>query len=103
MNTITFHNTEQLRQLAADVGNHFFDRDALRFFGSRIGSDVFAGRYFVTSERDSSGAVWNGERRYTVRSYSYADGRLDIDTVGEFGEHATRANALAAVRSLLSQ
>ena len=102
MTTVTFHNTEQLRQFARDVGSHFFDRDTMRFFGSRVGSEIFAGRYFVTSERDAMGAAWGGARRYTVRSFTYADGRLDIETVGEFGKHATRSDALAAIRALVS-
>lgn len=102
MTTTTFHNTDQLRQLARDTGNHFFDRDALRFFSSRIGGEIFAGRYFVTSERDATGAAWGGARRYTVRSFTYADGRLDFETVGEFGEHATRADALNAISKVVA-
>lgn len=103
MTTLTFHNTDQLRYLAREVGSHFFDRDTMRFFSSRIGGEIFAGRYFVTSERDATGAAWGGARRYTVRAFTYADGRLDFETVGEFGEHATRGDALATVRALVSQ
>jgi len=93
-----FHDTTQVRELARDCGNHFFDADSMKHFGSRIHDRVYGGRYFVTSEQDNTGHAWDGQRRYTVRSFDYEDGRFTIDTVGEFGEYATatKAHAVAA-------
>lgn len=85
---------------------HWFDDDTLRFFGCRVMSTVWGGRWFITSEKDagvlmSDGTLrsaWNGERRYTIR-LAKADG--DIDTVGEFGQYATHGEAMKAVRALV--
>ena len=84
---------------------HWFDDSTRRFFGCRILPTVYGGRWFITSEKDngvvlSDGklhAAWNGERRYTIR-LAKADG--GIETVGEFGQYATRNEAIKAVRPL---
>jgi hypothetical protein len=103
------YGTAELRQLAKRFGNHFFDPETLRYFGSRIGSSVYAKKYFVTSERDPFGNAWDGQRLYTVRAFSFdtatrEDGRvivvMDIETVGEFGQYRSNAQALAAIRKL---
>jgi hypothetical protein len=48
------------------IGQHFFSPSAMRWFNSRIGSTIYGGRFFITSEQDSYGA-WGGKRRYTIR------------------------------------
>ena len=83
------NTTTELKQLARDCGNHFFSPGAMRFFNSRVGAKVYRGRYFVTSEQYSE-----EPRRYTLRSFAYADGVLMIDTVGEFGQYATGRDAV---------
>lgn len=84
-------------------GGYFFDRGAMRFFSSRILSPVFPGGVFVTSERDRGRVMfggyvppaWGGERRYTVR---VCDSAGDILPASEFGQFATRSEALAWAR-----
>lgn len=71
-------------------GGHWFDAATLRYFGSRIGSRVYAGRFFISSEQDSYGA-WGGRRRYTIRIIR---DNADIDTFGEFGQFASRSGAV---------
>ena len=93
-----FHNTYQIKELARDCGNHFFDPTAMRWFGSRTHERVYGGRYFVTSEQDSMGHGFGGQRRYTVRSFEYVDGRVYIDTVGDFGAYETSAQAHRAAK-----
>lgn len=61
---------EQIKSANAAAGFHFFEPDTLRFFRSRIGSKVYGGRFFVTSEEGPSGG-----RRYTVRE-ALPDGRI---------------------------
>ena len=75
-------------------GLHFFDADTKRFFGSRIGKEVYGGCYFITSEH---AGFSDTTRRYTVRM-ALPDGK--IETIGEFCEHATRASALHVIRGL---
>jgi hypothetical protein len=90
------NNTTQLKELARDCGNHFFTPGAMRFFNSRVSNNVWGGRYFITSERYS-----DEPRRYTVREFVYSEGRLTIDTVGEFQEFGKMSQAIKRVRELV--
>ncbi len=76
-----------------DAGCHWFDPDTLRFFGSRISEASFDGRYFVTSEDNFDRSA----RYYSIRE-AMSDGQ--VDTVGDFQEFATRAQALAGIARL---
>lgn len=91
---------------AQDHGSHWFDASTLAWFGSHaaagpiIGADGRA--WFVSSEQDRNDSgmrAWNGARRFTVRAYDPI--RARVETVGEFGEHATRASAYRAMRDAL--
>jgi hypothetical protein len=81
-------------------GYHFFSADTLRFFSSRIGQDAYEGPggvYFTTSEqfRPSGGAPFR--RRYTVRRFDPATGR--VKTVGDHQQYASSSAArMAAAR-----
>ena len=82
---------------------HFFDRDTMRFFGSRIvGDRTIAGRFFITSEQDRApyGRVWGGARRYSIRE-AMPDG--SVETVGEFGEFSTADAARRAAKRIASE
>jgi hypothetical protein len=100
----TFRDIGQVRYANNQLGHHFFDRDTLRFFSSRVHDDLYGGRYFVTSERDESygsfGAAWDGERRYTIRKAN-PDG--SIETVGQFGQYGSRSGAHAAAARLAGE
>ncbi len=94
-----FHSVEEIREANRRSDYHFFDTDTMRGFGSRVVDEVYAGRIFITSEKDrshtysdgtrSSGA-WNGQRRYTVR-IARDDG--SVGELSEFGELDTLAQA----------
>ncbi len=63
-------------------GSHWWDRGAMRSFGTRVGQQVYQGDggiYFVTSEKPL-----HGPRRFSVRKYNPTE--KDIDTVGKFCE-----------------
>lgn len=82
---------------AKSAGSHFFDRDTMRFFRSRIvaGPYVGAGRcLFVTSERRDSSVA----RGYTVREQT-EDGH--VHTVGEFQGYKTGLAARKACGKLV--
>lgn len=85
--------TELIKKVKA-TGSHFFDRDTMSFFNSKLIS-VYGGSkgvYFVTSEKP------RGERAaYTVRGFTVARG---VDTVGEFMGYAKGADAQRAARAL---
>jgi hypothetical protein len=79
----------------AETGSHFFDRDTMRFFGSRVLDGVIGGRFFITGER--SGFDHGSPRMYTVREFM-PDG--SIETVGDFNGYASPAAARRAAREL---
>lgn len=63
---------DELRDLVTRSGSHFFDRDTMRWFKSRL-EDVYAGPdgwYFVTSEKHEGPSIGgrriNEPRLYTV-------------------------------------
>lgn len=94
-----------LGQVRAHHTGHWFDRDTMRFFNSRLPADsspLIHGRYFISSEkRDgvyiSSGYVPGSPRAFTIREV-LSDG--SIQTVGEFQGYSTRARAERAARGL---
>lgn len=88
-----FFTIEQIEQANHDHGHHWFDPDSRRFFKSRASGPVIAGRYFVSSERQSMAYP----RLYTIREVNENGA---IGTVGEFQEYASKRTALNAARAL---
>lgn len=68
-------------------GGHFFDRDTMRFFGSRIESDLYKNRCFITSEKNFDGT----KRYYTVRQFN--KDFTSIHTIGEFNKITSKHTA----------
>lgn len=81
-----FQSIEEMVTLNKKIGHHFFDPDTLRFWQSRISPQIYAGRYFVTSESSFDRKT----RFYTVREM-LKDGR--INTVSEFQQLKSRSAA----------
>ncbi len=90
----------------SDYTGHFFSRDTLRFFRSRIGKLAYIGNdtepsltfYFLTSEKkcfDDFRRVW------TIRKITRNDNGILIDKVGEFGGFESKAQAFNALREIL--
>ena len=87
----TYRNVEEIREANAAAGLFFFSPSTMRFFDSRVGSRVYGGRYFVTSERFSEASP----RLYTVRR---AEDDGSIEDASGFQEYTTAAEArLAAI------
>ena len=84
---------DEIRDAMIADGSHWWDTSTIRYFQSRIGSEVFqgiGGIFFVTSERDRH-AKYNTQRAYTVRQFNPAT--LSIGNGSEFQEHPTRTAA----------
>ncbi len=76
---------------------HFFEPATLRFFNSRVGSDVFSGPggiFFITSERFNR----ESRRMYTVRQFDPCTG--DVSTVKGFQKFLSRNAALRTAESI---
>jgi hypothetical protein len=77
--TTPLRNMTEVIQAVQFRGSHFFDRDTMRAFNSRLADDVYVtkfGTFIITSEKDRpftysdgrpSPGAWNHNRRYTVR------------------------------------
>lgn len=84
---------DAIKKANAEAGSFYFSPDTMRFFRSRVMSDVFPledGALFVTSER-REGDI----RRYTIRR-AWDDG--DIATLDGFQAYTSRNGALKAAK-----
>lgn len=94
-------NLADVRKVARQTGNHFFDRETMRHWNSRICDSLtrtlYDGRvWFITSEKmpdDGEGNTF--PRLYKVRRAMMIDNRLLIDTIG--GEHESSKVAYRAM------
>ena len=71
---------DQIRNIMNQSGSHWFDRNTMSFFGTRIESAVYGTSdpvFFVTSEKPP----W-GPRKYSVREFCASEKK--IRTIGEF-------------------
>lgn len=89
-----YQTVQEIRDANEAAGHFWFSPHSMRFFGSRILSGVYGGRYFVTSEKrpDSS-----DPRLYSVRVVRESGA---IDTVGKFQGYQSASAARAAARKL---
>ena len=88
-----FNNITEVKKANKENGQHFFDRNTLAFFGSKVYPDLYtvAGRqFFVTSEDNFN----RTEKGYTIRE-AMPDG--DIETIGDFLQYATKEQAIFAI------
>lgn len=90
---------DEAKRINKEKGFHFFDRDTMRFFNSRIEKDALQfgqlidNKYFVTSEQFVPSHGKPDKRKYTVRKYYPDTG--NVKTIGEFQEFATKKQARA--------
>ena len=84
-------NMTDVKRHNKEVGHHFFSKDTMGFFNSRIESNLIGGKYFVTSEKNDD---W--PRLYTIREYDKTTGR--ISTHGDFQQYKTLRAAFEGVR-----
>lgn len=61
---MSFKTISDVRAANKAAGHHFFDRDTMRFFRSRVVSGLYAGRYFITRE------IFGERPTFTVREVS---------------------------------
>lgn len=93
---VKFSNMADVRTANRELGHHFFERDTMRFWRSRVCSEVIGGRFFITSEQFGD----DSPRLYTVRECE-DDG--SIRTVGEFQQYRTREAAYAEARAMAGE
>lgn len=103
-----YHVNDLIREYERTSSGHFFDRDTMSFFGSRV-VEYFRGNgktaYFITSEKNPFCS--NSKRLYTVREVkrvkakSFYGYKYNVNTVGEFQGFKTSAAAKKYIEKLL--
>jgi len=91
-----------VRRLNREKGQYFFSRDTMKFFNSKVESDLIGDKYFVTSEQfsgDPALGVPAGDRLFSVREFDSKTGR--VKTYGDFQKFKTRAEALQKAKELV--
>lgn len=89
---------EDVIRMCKEEGNHFFDRDTILFFGSKVETKLFDNFTFVTSDDN-----WNRtERMYTVRQFDpyYESMGGMIKDVSGFGEFKSLEDAVEYAKSV---
>lgn len=97
---MSFDSVDHVKWANKRAGQKWFDDDTMAWFSSKIETGLFGGRFFVTSEQDKHGHVWDGKRRYTVRR---AEDDGEITDASEFGQFASLARATEAARNFARQ
>jgi hypothetical protein len=88
-----FNNITEVKAANKNKGQHFFSKDTLAFFGSKVYPELYtvAGRQFFITSEDNFNRTKKG---YTIREVM-PDG--DIETLGEFLEYETKEQATFAI------
>ena len=76
-----------IKLLNQSIGHHFFSRSSMRFFNSKIESDLLYDKYFITSERFDA----TRPKMYTIRRVADSG---DIFKLGEFQQFASKKRAI---------
>jgi hypothetical protein len=84
-------NMKEAKAISKANGGHFFDAQAMRFFNSKIESELIDGKFFITSERYDM----DSPKLYTIRQISET-GQI-LDDLGDFQEFDTLHGALVAL------
>ena len=88
-----FNTIAEVKKANKAKGQHFFDKDTLAFFGSKVYPELYtvAGRQFFITMEDNFNRT---EQGFTIRE-AMPDG--DIETIGEFLQYATKEQAIFAI------
>jgi hypothetical protein len=85
-----YTHVDEIKAANRALGHHWFDRDTMSFFDSKVYGSVHYGRYFISSE-----VPWGVEkRRYTIR---VADERGAVDTIGAPAQYTSYTQAAQAL------
>ena len=103
--TIAYSSSELIDQYNRTSSGHFFDKNTMRFFKSKVTSEYRRlddnSALFITSEVNPSGEKrWSLRLAKIVNKCDYTDSikKIDIDTVGEFHSFDTKYQAVKAMK-----
>ena len=91
------YTIEQMQALNERKGGHWFSKDTMRYFGTRILYGTNVRNHLITKENNHD----NTERRYTIRKFDTET--YNVETVGEFLEYPTRGQAVSALERIIAE
>lgn len=101
---------DELKSLVTSAGSHFFDRGSMKFFNSRVNSEVWAvsdGWIFLTSEQFQPSQGPAEKRKYTIRKVVIQDGDLYITEpeghTDGFQKYFSTSEAKRAIRRMVAE
>ena len=59
----TYTTIDEVKLVNAEIGHFWFTKETMKFFNSRVESELLKGKYFVTSERQQK----SEPKLYTIR------------------------------------
>ncbi|MCX6821614.1 MAG: hypothetical protein NTW30_02425 [Candidatus Aenigmarchaeota archaeon] len=80
-------NMEDVKRINEEKGQYYFTESTMRFFNSKVESELIEDKYFITSEQFDEKAP----RLFTVREFNKESGW--IRTIGKFQEFKDRFQA----------
>jgi hypothetical protein len=85
-----YTSIQQIKSANRSAGKHFFDEAAMKFFNSRVLSELFGpeGDIFITSEKCDVPYYPSVPRYYTVRQILEDGSVIDLSEFQEFGSSA---------------
>jgi hypothetical protein len=92
-----FKTMTEYRKHCKENGSHWFDRDTMNFFGSRIETHLKGGRWFIESQ---DGGFHDEPRVYILRYIAHEKDSRGYSPIEKFASFATRADALGAFKAI---
>jgi len=87
------YTIEDIKRNNKKAGFHFFCKETMRFFNSKIETGLYKDNTFITSEQFD----YKSSRVYTIRKA--VDVGESIKTIGEFGQFETLEKAIKEIEN----
>lgn len=84
----------EAKEIYKQNGGHFFNKDTMRFWGSKTETELYKNRCFVTSDDNFD----RTKKLYTIRQFS--EDYKHVETVGEFQAYETKSAAVEALQDI---
>ena len=84
-----------MKELNKEAGQHWFDKDTMRFFDSKIEAGPNKKDIFITSETIGTRTC---QRGYSLRQFDRETGK--VETIGEMNDYSTLKEAREARKQL---
>lgn len=84
----------EAKQVYKSNGGHFFDRDTMKYWGSKVESSLLKGDFFITSENACDGS----RRYYNVRKFT--NNYTKVETVSTFNALPSKAEAMKVIEMM---